>query len=63
MYNSFMNTRTKRLLIAALIFGGMGFFVGIFLSERWLFILGVIIVFAIGGAGWLMWLMSRRKGK
>jgi hypothetical protein len=39
------------MLFQVLIFGGMGFFVGISLSERWLFILGMIIVFAIGGAG------------
>ena len=63
-----MDDKTKNkiagtIITGALISGGMGFLVAIFLSEPWHSYIGMIIGFAIGGGGCSMWLMSRRKRK
>jgi len=46
--------------VGALISGGIGFLVAIFMSEPWHSYIGMIIGFAIGGAGCSWWLISRR---
>ena len=51
-----MDDKTKNkiggtIITGALISGGMGFLVAIFLSEPWHSYIGMIIGFAIGGAG------------
>jgi len=63
-----MDDKTKNkiggtIITGALISGGMGFLIAIFLSEPWHSYIGMIIGFAIGGAGCSWWLMSRRKRK
>ena len=60
------NTKNKivgNIIVGGLISGGMGFLVAIFLSEPWHSYIGMIIGFAIGGAGCAWGLMSRRKRK
>ncbi|SVB38422.1 uncharacterized protein METZ01_LOCUS191276 [marine metagenome] len=63
-----MDDKTKskivgNIIVGALISGGIGFLVAIFMSEPWHSYIGMIIGFAIGGAGCSMWLMSRKKRK
>ena len=60
------NTKNKivgNIIVGGLISGGMGFLVAIFLSEPRHSYIGMIIGFAIGGAGCSWWLESRRKRK
>ena len=59
-------TRSKivgNIIVGALISGGIGFLVAIFMSEPWHSYIGMIIGFAIGGAGCSFWLVSRRIRK
>ena len=59
-------TRNKivgTIITGALISGSMGFLIAILMSEPWHSYIGMIIGFAIGGAGCSFWLMSRRKRK
>jgi F0F1-type ATP synthase assembly protein I len=62
-----MDDKTKNkvgeIITGGLISGGMGFLIAIFMSEPWHSYIGMIIGFAIGGAGFSIWLMSRRKRK
>ena len=63
-----MDDKTKNkiggtIITGGLISGGMGFLIAIFMSEPWHSYIGMIIGFSIGGAGFSMWLMSRRKRK
>ena len=51
------------IITGALIFGGIGFLLAIFLDEPWHSYIGMIIGFATGGADCSWWLMSRRKRK
>ena len=54
----------KVVLTGALIFGGIGFLLAIFLGEPWHSYMGMIIGFAIGGAGitaWLRQILRKRK--
>ena len=56
-------TRNKivgTIITGALISGSMGFLIAIFMSEPWHSYIGMIIGFAIGGAGCAFWLMRRR---
>jgi F0F1-type ATP synthase assembly protein I len=56
-------TRSKivgNIIVGALISGGIGFLVAIFMSEPWHSYIGMIIGFVIGGAGCSWWLISRR---
>ncbi len=57
-------TRSKivgNIIVGALISGGIGFLVAIFMSEPWHSYIGMIIGFAIGGAGCATWLMLRKR--
>jgi F0F1-type ATP synthase assembly protein I len=64
-----MDDKTKNkiggaIITGALISGGMGFLTAIFMSEPWHSYIGMIIGFAIGGAGcsfWLIGLAIKRK--
>ena len=63
-----MADKTKNKIIGNIIVGGlisgfMGFLIAIFLSEPWYSYIGMIIGFAIGGAGCAWWLMNLRKRK
>ena len=63
-----MDDKTKNkivgnITVGALISGGIGFLVAIFMSEPWYSYIGMIIGFAIGGAGCSFWLVSRRIRK
>jgi hypothetical protein len=52
------------IITGALIFGGIGFLLAIFLDEPWHSYIGMIIGFAIGGAGiavWLRHILRKRK--
>ena len=60
-----MNDKTKNKIarsttVGALINGGMGVLVAIFMPEPWYSYIGMIAGFAIGGAGCAFWLTSRR---
>ena len=60
-----MDDKTKskivgNIIVGALISGGIGFLVAIFMSEPWHSYIGMIIGFVIGGAGCSWWLISRR---
>ena len=57
------NNLVGNIIAGALISGGMGFLIAIFMNEPWHSYIGMIIGFAIGGAGCSWWLMSRRKRK
>ena len=61
MYDKTKNKIVGTVIAGALISGGMGFLVANFSSEPWHSNIGMIIGFAIGGAGCSMWLMSRRR--
>jgi len=63
-----MDDKTKskivgNIIVGALISGGIGFLVAIFMSEPWHSYIGMIIGFAIGGDGCSFWLTSRREQK
>ena len=60
-----MDDKTRNKIVGAiftgaLISGSMGFLIAILMSEPWHSYIGMIIGFAIGGAGCSFWLMSRR---
>ncbi|PKB68641.1 MAG: hypothetical protein BZY82_00220 [SAR202 cluster bacterium Io17-Chloro-G3] len=60
------NTQNKivgNIIVGGLISGGIGFIIAIFMPQPWHSYIGMIIGFAIGGAGCSWWLMSRRKRK
>ena len=61
-----MDDKTKNKIGGAIITGGlisgvMGFLVAIFMSEPWHSYMGMIIGFAIGGAGFASWLILRKR--
>ena len=63
-----MDDKTKNkivgnIIVGGLISGGIGLIVAIFMPQPWHSHIGMIIGFAIGGAGCSWWLMSRRKRK
>ena len=60
-----MDDKTKNkivgnIIVGALISGGMGFLLAIFMPAPWHSYTVMIIGFAIGGAGCTFWLVSRR---
>ena len=63
-----MDDKTKNqiggtIITGALISGGMGFLLAIFMPAPWHSYIGMIIGFAIGGGGFSFWLISRRLRK
>ena len=56
------NTIVGTIITGGLISGGMGFLVAIFMIEPWHSYIGMIIGFAIGGAG-CAWCLIQRKRK
>ena len=63
-----MDDKTKNKIVGtiitgALISGGVGFLIAIIMIEPWHSYIGMIIGFAIGGAGCSFWLLSREKRK
>ena len=59
-------TRNKivgNIIVGALIFGMTGCLVAIFMNEPWHSYIGMIIGFAIGGAGCSFWVVGRRIGR
>tara|TARA_B100001146_G_C15831656_1_gene285323 strand:+ start:174 stop:365 length:192 start_codon:yes stop_codon:yes gene_type:complete len=53
----------KSITTGTLVSGGMGFLTAISLSEPWYSYIGMVIGFAIGGAGCSFWLVMRRIRK
>ena len=59
-------TRNKivgNIIVGALISAGIGVLTAIFMPAPWHSYIGMIIGFAIGGAGCSFWLVSRRIRK
>ena len=61
-----MNDKIRNIIVGTIITGafmsgGMGFLVAIFMSEPWHSYMGMIIGFAIGGAGFASWLILRKR--
>lgn len=55
------NTIVGKLILGAVISGGMGFLLAILLSEPWHSYKGMIISYAIGGFCVAWWLIFQRK--
>jgi F0F1-type ATP synthase assembly protein I len=53
----------RAITAGTLVSGGMGFLTAIFSSDPWYSYTGMIIGFAIGGAGFSFWVVMRRISK
>ena len=63
MDNKTKNKISGTVSTVAFIVFGIAFLFAIFKGEPWDSYIGLIIGFAVSGAGCSMWLMSRRKRK